>query len=178
MNPTTTQLTIIKASLIVFAEFGKVKASIATIAKTAKVSKPLIFHHFKTKDKLFDACIKFAEYQLDLLKLSLPKHDHFMETLKTVQVAKLNLERNFPGLFKFIAKVGGDDLPSLTNPFTEKDQAKFNDKINPDQLWHLLYYLSLGYQHALKVDGNATLLIQDFQRSFALIENLVFLKEE
>ena len=178
MNITQSQLNIIKAGLIVFSQLGKSKASMARIANIAKVSKPLLFHHFGSKEKLYKACLQFTNEQLQNLKQSTSSSHSFILMLKEIQIAKFNLETTYPGIFKFALLEQGKIPPIPPTPFTTHDLKRMKKSINPNQFWRMLYYLSLGYQAALDHQEQADGLIQDYQQTFEMIENLVFAKEE
>ncbi len=178
MKEKNSQHLIIKAGFLVFGEYGKVKASMANIAKIANVSKPLLFHHFGNKEKLYKACLKFANLQLSNLKKSSDKHQSYLQILKDIQVAKFNLEKSYPGIFKFIL-LEQTQLPDIPpTPFSSIDRQRMKPSINPDQFWRMLYFLTLGYQSALDGNKQADELIQDYQQSFAMLERLVISREE
>lgn len=178
INVSASQLTIIKAGFVVFSEFGKSKASLSNIAKLANVSKPLLFHHFGSKEKLYKACLQFANQQLASLKKQAQQSHSFIQLLKDIQVAKFNLEKTYPGIFKF-ALLEQTQLPSIPpTPFMKADLKRMHASVNPDQFWRMLYYLSLGYQSALHGHKEADALIKDYQQSFTMLETLVFAKED
>jgi TetR/AcrR family transcriptional regulator len=178
MKLTHSQISIIKAGFKVFGEHGKVKASMANIAKIAGVSKPLLFHHFGNKDKLYRGCVQYANQLLESIHRSLSQGSSIISQLKDIQIAKFDLEKNNPGIFKFIL-LEQTQIPTIPpTPFTKADLRKINSSINPDQYWRILYYLALGYQSALTSNKNADVLIEDYQRSFAFLEKLAIAKEE
>jgi len=57
LDPAKTRASIMRAAFKQFAEKGYKGASIAAIAKAAKVRKSLIQYHFGTKEQLWDACL-------------------------------------------------------------------------------------------------------------------------
>ena len=178
MDISLTQERIIKASLFVFSQYGKTKSSMAMIAKKAKVSKPLLFHHFGNKEKLYRDCQQFTLDKLITLKQDAGRYEEMMANLKHIQLLKLNLEKSYPGIFKFF----GLDQPSVPaippSPFTTKDKSRFKKGVSSDSFWRLLYYLTMGYHQALEGEANVATLIQDFQESFALLETLAIHKED
>lgn len=171
-------LTIIKAGLLVFSKLGKKKASMAAIANEANVSKPLLFHHFGNKEKLYKACSDLAKHELDRLRNEAPKNGSFFNILKQLQVKKFNLESQYPGIFKFYMLETRYQPVMPENPWQDLAHREFHPRVNANQLWHLLYYLSLGYQHASETEADLQSLIQDFQASFTLLESLVLKKED
>lgn len=178
MKVSPSQLSIIKAGFKVFSELGKTKASMANIAKVAGVSKPLLFHHFGTKDKLYKTCLQFANEQLTMLKQPSLQNPSFIQTLKDIQISKFKLEKTYPGIFKFVTLEQSDVPPIPSNPFTKLDLKRMHTSVNSNQLWRVLYFLTLGYQSALQGNQKTDDLIYDYQQSFAMLETLVFPKEE
>lgn len=169
---------IIKASLVVFSQYGKAKSSMAMIAKKAKVSKPLLFHHFGNKEKLYRDCQQFTLNKLNTLKQNAQRFPDMMANLKHIQLLKLTLEKSYPGIFKFFS-LDQPSVPAIPlSPFTAKDKARFKKGVSSETFWHLLYYLTMGYHQALQGEANVATLIQDFQESFVLLETLAIQKED
>ena len=178
MDISLTQERIIKASLFVFSQYGKAKSSMAMIAKKAKVSKPLLFHHFGNKEKLYRDCHQFTLDRLSTLKQEAGRYEEMMANLKHIQLLKLTLEKSYPGIFKFFS-LDQPSVPSIPpSPFTTKDKSRFKKGVSSDSFWRLLYYLTMGYHQALEGEANVATLIQDFQESFALLETLAIHKED
>jgi TetR/AcrR family transcriptional regulator len=178
MDISLTQERIIKASLVVFSQFGKAKSSMAMIAKKAKVSKPLLFHHFGNKEKLYRDCHQFTLDRLSTLKQDAGRYEEMMANLKHIQLLKLTLEKSYPGIFKFFS-LDQPSVPAIPpSPFTTKDKSRFKKGVSSDSFWRLLYYLTMGYHQALQGEANVATLIQDFQESFALLETLAIHKED
>ena len=178
MNKSFTQERIIKASLVVFSQFGKAKSSMAMIAKKAKVSKPLLFHHFGNKDKLYRECQQFTLDKLTALKHDSGRNQDMMANLRHIQLLKLNLENSYPGIFKFFS-LDQPTIPTIPpSPFTPKDKSRFKKGVSSETFWRLLYYLTMGYHQALQSETQVASLIQDFQESFAMLETLAIHKED
>ena len=177
MDISLTQERIIKAGLIIFSQYGKAKSSMAMIAKKAKVSKPLLFHHFGNKDKLYRDCHQFTLDKLSTLKQDSGRYEEMMANLKHIQLLKLNLEKSYPGIFRFFS-LDQPSVPAIPpSPFSAKDKSRFKKGVSSETFWRLLYYLTMGYHQALQGDANVATLIQDFQDSFALLETLAIHKE-
>lgn len=178
MDVQPTQEKIIKASLVVFSQFGRAKSSMAMIAKKAKVSKPLLFHHFGNKDKLYRACQQFAFHKLSTLKHDLGRHQDMFSQLKHIQLLKLKLEQSYPGIFKFFS-IDQPNVPGIpSSPFSVKDKSRFKKGVSSETFWRLLYYLTLGYQQAMQNETDVALLIQDFQASYTMLETLAIHQED
>jgi TetR/AcrR family transcriptional regulator len=178
MELSVTQERIIKTSVMVFAHFGKAKSSMAMIAKKAKVSKPLLFHHFGTKEKLYRSCQQFVNEKLSTLKRDAGHDQDMMSNLKHIQLLKLNLEKSFPGIFKFFS-LDQPFVPAIPpSPFTSKDKSRFKKGVSPETFWRLLYYLTIGYHQVMQGETPVASLIQDFQESFLMLETLAIHKED
>ena len=173
MKPTPRKERIIKSAIFVFGSFGKKKASMDMIAKAARVSKPLLFHHFGSKDKLLKACDQYIQTKLMVLSQIDIKGLGFYPMLTKIYQAKLNLEKQCPGFFAFIS-LDQQKAPGLPpNPMTPADRGKLKPGINPDHVWQSLYYLTLGYQSALKQkSAEGKDLFQDFEDSLSLFAKM------
>lgn len=173
MNPTPSKEKIIKTAIFLFGSYGKKKASMEMIAKAARVSKPLLFHHFGSKDKLLKACEQYAQNQMMLLRQIDIKGLGFYPMLTKIYEQKLNLETSCPGFFAFVSldQLKAPALPP--NPMTKLDNAKLKPGINPDHVWQTLYYLTLGYQSALQGKNmNGKDLFIAFETSLRLFANM------
>ncbi len=62
---------ILNAAALVFSENGVDKASMAQIAKSAKLSKAAIYHYFTSKDEMIEALVRhlFEKDQADIMGL-------------------------------------------------------------------------------------------------------------
>lgn len=178
MDMTLTQERIIKASLLVFSQFGKAKSSMAMIAKKARVSKPLLFHHFGNKESLYQHCHQFMKEKLAEIKPTIHSSNSFFSALKQAQISNFDLEKNYPGILRFYT-LDHNSLPKLPeNPLTPKDIRQLKKGVSPQTLWQLLHHLSMGYRHALATEQNVVQLIKNFQETFAMLEELVIQKED
>ena len=150
MNLTHSKEKIIKTAIFLFGSYGKKKASMEMIAKAARVSKPLLFHHFGSKHKLLKACEQYTQTQMMLLSQVEVKGLGFYPMLSKIYEHKLNLETSCPGFFAFVSLNQLKAPPLPPNPMTKVDMAKLKPGVNPDHVWQTLYYLTLGYQSALQ----------------------------
>jgi AcrR family transcriptional regulator len=173
MNLTHSKEKIIKTAIFLFGSYGKKKTSMEMIAKAARVSKPLLFHHFGTRDKLLKACEQYVQAQMVLLSQIDTKGLGFYSMLTKIYEYKLNLETLCPGFFAFVSldQLKAPILPP--NPMTRADKAKLKPGVNPDHVWETLYYLTLGYQSALQNKGmNGKDLFIAFETSLRLFANM------
>lgn len=164
---------IIRSAISVFATHGKVKTSMAMIAKHAHVSKPLLFHHFSNKHNLYEATFTYAMQAIHSIKHQFMNDDtNFFDKIYRVQVAKYELERSIPNIFKFML-LAVPETPSLPQyPFSEKDLSCFKPNIDPQFIYQWLYVMSLGYSQLLK-DGIAwEQVYQDYAQAFEYIKKI------
>jgi AcrR family transcriptional regulator len=178
MDQKSSQDSIIKAAIFIFGKHGKAQASVLEIAKRAKVSKTLIFHHFKTKAKLYQHCLSVVNKEMLNLKTSLLNEPHFFEAVSLAQTAKLSLERHYPGIFRFYSQAVASPRNVGTPIFSPRDLSRINSNVNPDLLWQLIYHLTLGYQQAFESHGEFEVALTDFQQSYQLLLALALKKEE
>ncbi|PMK00365.1 TetR/AcrR family transcriptional regulator [Vibrio sp. 10N.261.55.A7] len=84
---------ILEAATTLFGEHGY-SANMDSIAKLADVSKQTVYSHFKTKDILFELCMKTKclEYQADegMLDLSKPMNEAILQFAQGLQETLLN----------------------------------------------------------------------------------------
>lgn len=172
MNMESKDLILI-AAISVFAEFGKKSSSMAMIAKKANVSKPLVFHHFSTKDKLFEDAFSYAMKAIESIKHQfMTENVNFFEKIYHVQIAKYELEQKIPRIFQFIL-LNVPQTPSLPNyPFTPSDLALFKDGIDPQFIYQILYVLSLGFSQLLKDGMPWKDVYDDYAKTFELIKKM------
>jgi TetR/AcrR family transcriptional regulator len=165
---------IIHAGVFIFSEFGYQKASMSQIATKAKVSKPLLFHYYRTKKVLFQSCLEFARLQVRQLKLS-PAPQSVFDSVRALTKAKLKLQMQYPGLFKLLSKQTPTS-PKPPAPFTAADLTLLKPGISPKTLWDLLYYLSLGLNQSFIDSGEAEVFFSTFDEIFNMITNLVTIR--
>lgn len=169
---------ILCSAIFVFALHGKSKTSVAEIAQHAKVSKPLLFHHFSNKDTLYEEAFTYALGKINEIKTTFVQFEgHFFDKLYAVQVAKYKLEQTIPNIFKFIM----NEVPSTPSyhpyPFQETDLALFKEGVDPDFVYHWFYVVSLGYRQLLLDGSPADQIFSDFAKTFSYIKS-ISLKEE
>lgn len=94
---------ILNAAISEFAQKGYKNASTNEIVKEAGISKGLIFHYFKNKKQLY---LFLYDYLMEIIgeeyfqKSWLDEKD-FLEKIRMASLAKLELFRRFPLIFKF-----------------------------------------------------------------------------
>ena len=167
------KLSIMKSAIEVFSTLGIKKASIADIARHAGVSKPLLFHHFKTKAALYEATRTYALSLIQHLQDAFHQNQgHFFEKLYDLQIAKYELELATPHLFEFIL-IDLEKAPELPPyPFTEKDLTLFKDDVDPQLIYQWFYVMSLGYRQRLLDGADAPTIFQEFRKAFEYIKHI------
>lgn len=150
----------------------------AMIAHHAGVSKPLLFHHFGTKEKLYKACLAFIEAKLKTLLSEDHTNTPFIDRVEAMGFAKLTLEKKYPGIFKFYS-IHLNTLPKIPpNPMTKTDKQLLKKGVAADSLWKLLYYLSLGFQSSITQQDQSEEIFIEFQNIFSLIKSFMFNSKE
>ena len=101
----------IQAAIELFAAQGYEKTSIAQICETAKVSKGLVFHHFKNKDDLLRAVfVRMAEIisevgeNTNLLSEETPIKDKLINLLEHIFLSMTNPEQKLFYQFDYQVK--------------------------------------------------------------------------
>lgn len=174
----TSKEKILLSAIFVFALHGKKKTSVAEIARQANVSKPLLFHHFENKDKLYDAAFAYAITKINEIKSKFQNlNGHFFDRLYAVQLEKYILEQAIPNIFKFLMM----EVPSTPSyqpyPFTKEDLLLFKEGIDPNFVYQWFFVMSLGYRQLLLDGADAEHVFQDFSKSYHYIKSLS-LKED
>jgi len=98
---------ILKAAITEFGQSGYQAASTNEIVKNAKVSKGLLFHHFKNKEKLYEECQlyvleQYASYMVDRIDFS--SSDIFDRILQSLHI-KMEFGKQNPELLTLINRV-------------------------------------------------------------------------
>ena len=89
MSSNTTKNTILEAALATFMEKGFAGASISQIAKTADVNQSLIYHHFQSKEDLWNCVKKYCvdEAIRDIQTVRHDTLDNFVHDLVAVRLS-------------------------------------------------------------------------------------------
>lgn len=98
---------IFEACLSVFARHGYKGTSTGMLAEAAGISKALIFHHFKSKKRLYlsllDHCFEKAREEIRLE--AVPDYDDFFEAIEAHSRKKLDYFRKHPKDIQLIYEV-------------------------------------------------------------------------
>lgn len=158
---------IINAGCKEFAQFGKAKASLNKILKSAGISKGVFYHYFEDKETLFNYLLYFS------VKLSIEEIDAKLEyenedlIMRICEVTKrrLDIVKHYPFLMELNDRfrheifqiIGEGKYKEVREKFySEKvDYAKFRDQARIKEAIHIIRwtYKGLGLE-LLKTYGN------------------------
>ncbi len=95
---------ILDACFAVFVQHGYTKTSTAMLAEAAGISKALIFHHFKSKNKLYISVLGqcFEKMSHEMIEESLFDFEHFFEAKEKIGMTKVDYMRKNPDLSKLM----------------------------------------------------------------------------
>jgi AcrR family transcriptional regulator len=174
-----TQQTIINAGVQIFAEIKYEKASMRDIAKVAKVSKPLLFHYFKSKRALYQACMTFAQNQMQDLTKTLKHQSDTFRVIQEITKAKLKLSTQYPGILKLLNDANKTSQHSQPpSPFQPRELAMLKPNISPNVLWDLLYFLSLGLSQAYIHRKDIEPFFKTFDEIFSMLTTVIMTRRD
>jgi AcrR family transcriptional regulator len=95
---------ILDACFTVFASQGYAKTTTAMLAEAAGISKALIFHHFKSKKKLYISVLQrcFEKMAPEMIKESPVGYHDFFEAKEKSGMSKIDYFRRNPDVSKFM----------------------------------------------------------------------------
>jgi len=123
---------ILKAAIAEFGKVGYAAASTNEIVKNAKVSKGLLFHHFKNKEGLYKECQfyvldEYAKYMLQRVDFSSP--DIFERLLSNLHI-KMEFGRKNPEFLSLINRVMHMEDEASNVIRSEADKMKVFENMN------------------------------------------------
>ena len=103
---------MINAALKVFAENGYKGASTDDIVKEAGISKGLLFHYFSNKIGLYTFVYDYSTryMMLELTSEVDSKETDFFEIYKQMEMAKLQVLKNYPYMQEFLNRAMYEDV--------------------------------------------------------------------
>lgn len=129
---------MLEACLSLFARHGYKQTSTEMLAEAAGISKALIFHHFKSKKKLYFSLLEHCSEKIgaELKMDSILKYDNFFKALDEFGRLEFNYFRNSPDEYKLVYEAF-----YLTPDELKPDiEAKYGDVITSrNQLWRRLF---------------------------------------
>lgn len=158
---------IINAALQEFSSRGYDEASTNRIAKTAGISKALMFHYVKSKEDLFLFLLNYCRKTIDndyLKKMDLQEKDLFKRLLQSYSLQIELMKRN-PWIFDFtnlslatksetinqkLAEMAAQEqLVCAEELFRSIDSAKFRTGLNVERCKQLILWGNIGFTNEI-----------------------------
>lgn len=152
---------MINAALKVFSENGYRRASTDEMVKEAGISKGLLFHYFLNKLGLYlfvyDYSVKFLS--LELSTAVNKKETDYLKIFKQVELAKLQVIKNYPYMAIFLDQVVLEEDETLVKELGEKqkmveiiyeniyrraDLKLFKQGVDADKVIKMLHFTTKG----------------------------------
>lgn len=188
--PAEKQNAVIDAALAVFAANGYKKASAADIAAAAGISKPMVFHYFGTKKKLYLYLVGYCRRAvLDELEQQFDENvSDFFDRILLYSDIKLAMMRKHPAILAFLTSayyekdenVMRETQEILTGGEAEKfrekillsgiDASKFKAGVDPGVVMKMLVFFSYG---AARIPPDGSLDLDSIYRDFKEILELL-----
>lgn len=189
---------IINAAFEVFSKTDYKHASTDLIASKAGISKGLLFYYFKNKKQLY---LFLIDYQIEQVKPYLvDPHFYeirdFFELLEYSTEKKVKLMERNPYLLEFNVRAFYQEHPEVrenmnkqmqgqigtmfSTYFKNVDVSKFRPEADPNEILHMLVWMTDGYMHqemALGKKVDAEMLLYNFRKWSDLLKQVVY-KEE
>lgn len=189
---------IIGAAMEVFALNEYKRASTDLIASKAGISKGLLFYYFKNKKTLYmylmDAMIE------EVRPLILDTHFHeiedFFELLEYASMKKVKILQRYPYLMEFCVRAYFSQKEDVSHTvenlmqgqidamvgtyFKNIKMNKFREDVNPDEILHMLVWLTDGYMHEQQRSGksvDAEKLVCEFRKWSAMLKKISYREE-
>jgi len=195
--PIEKQNDIIDAGLIAFGTNGYKKASISDIAKTAGISKSMIFHYFRTKKDLY---LFLAEYSTNTIisemRTNLDKAERdFFQRIRIATEIKVSVIRKHMAILTFLKSLYFETDEEVAKEikammaqgeafrsdiaFTGIDLTKFKEGVDPNLVMKMLTWFAEGYvsQFRDKVEFDLDDINREFYQCLDLLKQN-FYKEE
>lgn len=183
--PKEKQNSIIDSALKIFAKHGYRKTSISDIAKSAGISKAMVFHYFGTKKDLYlylvNTCAdsiatevieKFDDSITDLFdrilytsKLKIALMEKHPDVPSFIQSAYFENDDEVKEDIRTIFRKDGGQTVGKKITFEGADLSKFKDDIDPKLVINMLDWISEGYMSKM-ADAKET----DFDELYRMFE--------
>ena len=192
------QRRIIDAGMEMFGRYEYKKANTEDIAAKAGISKGLLFYYFKDKKSfymyLFQYCVTIVTKTLD--EEDFTKITDFFALMEFGAQKKMQIMVEHPFILDFICRafssrreaVSSDvamELHSLMDTtfdrfFAHVDFSKFNNDVDPKQVYQMLVWMTEGYMHE-KLSCQETLklenIMKDFEEWKVMFKKMAYKKE-
>lgn len=190
------QLKIINGALDVFGKYEYKKATMEEIAKSAGISKGLLFHYFNSKKELFvDIYIYGIKVmQSEMKESNLENETDFFELMRKSIKKKVAIMKQYPSLTDFLIHAYYETHKDVANEileinksiksdtifsyFSNINTSKFKDDISLEMAINTILWVSDGYINSKKTTIlKADDIYLEFSKYIDLYERL-FYKEE
>jgi len=195
--PVEKQNKIINAALKAFSSNGYKKASVSDIAKTAGISKAMVFHYFGSKQNLYLYLVQFcSDLFMNEIDAKLDKNvTDFFERIKLTTNIEISLMKRYPAIVSFLKSIFFENDPDVKEginamlakgeDFRNKialdgtDTSKFKDNIDIKLVMKMLTWIGEGYSIQLPGEGEIDYdaLFKEMAECLDLLKNN-FYKEE
>lgn len=191
--PMEKQLKIINSALDVFGKYDYKKASMDEIAKSAGISKSLLFHYFNSKKELFMYLYNYGIkiMQHELRRANLERETDFFEMMRKSSKNKIEIMKQYPSLTDFLIHAYyethvdvADEISKINESIKSKtifsyfkniDLSKFKDDIPFDMAINTMLWISDGYLNNKKTTIlNANDIYLEFSKYIDLYEKLFY----
>ncbi len=119
-----TKFAILEAAIKIYSELGIEYVSYEDIARKAKVTRPLVNHHFPDKRQLFELAIKYIRTQFQQLAVNaIQKEKSAMDQLKAYVISTVQWTRTSPAhaktwVFFFYLSISDKELRTMHKQLT------------------------------------------------------------
>lgn len=191
------QKAVVDAALTLFGANGYKKTSINDIAKTAGVSKALIFHYFGSKKTLY---LYLARLCAVTIKNAVTAgfdsgSTDFFDRIKLAARIKINVMKKHPAVLSFLAgmhrETNAEVSPEISKIekregdfgmgiiFGELDISKFKEGVDPQLVMKMLSWLSEGYinKFAVRTGADIDKMMLEFEGCIGLLKRNLYGEE-
>ncbi len=141
---------ILDACFQLFVGNGYANTSTAMLSETAGISKSLLFHHFKSKKKLYISILErcFEQLSNELIEEPISDFDNFFEVKEKVGLNRINYLRQNPDIAKFLYEAYSNTPESLKeeiHTFTIHLKSKYRseEEVKNKRMQNLFHQIPL-----------------------------------
>ncbi|MEL7571293.1 MAG: TetR/AcrR family transcriptional regulator [Eubacteriaceae bacterium] len=189
--PEEKQKLIINAAIGAFATNGYKKTSINDIAKSAEISKSMVFHYFGNKKALYLFLLEYCSGLLSAEMTNSWSSDFFDRVKKAIDI-KLSIMSRYPSLLIFLSSIYSEKDEAVQNEinmFLQKnrdlsnqtaidgvDVLRFKPDIDIKLVFKILQYFTEGYlsKAPVKDDTDIRSLIKELDECINLLKNNLY----
>ena len=154
---------ILKASIALFSKKGYDATSISEISKKAKVTKSLLYHHYKNKDDILKHIMSHYLTQVqEIIDYEMEKHE--IKNLDSFFISLKSSTHNFLSENRMIVKI------LLSESFKNKEFSFHLFRIFEDFKNYI--YTKIGEEEAMKIHNKLNCRVEEFY--FHFIPTIIF----